>query len=75
MQVSELCIIQFDLISIYHYFAQIFCEEVAFYENYDLDNIVTPVKVNVNVLRDYLVQLKYDERKTQFLVDGFYRWI
>ena len=27
--------------------------------------------MKVNVLRDYLVQLKYDERKTQFLVDGF----
>ena len=40
-----------------------------FYTNFDLDNIVTPVKVDV--YEQMLVQAKYDKVKTAKLVDGF----
>ena len=40
-----------------------------YYENYDLDNIVTPV--NVSNLERILEHECYDPEKTKFLVDGF----
>ena len=43
--------------------------EVLYYENFDLDNIVTPV--NVNELNKYLKETNYDEKETEFLVKGF----
>ena len=39
------------------------------FENFDLENIITPV--NAQVLQDLLVRAKYDQQKTAFLVDGF----
>ena len=39
------------------------------YYNYDLDNIVSPVKPNE--LEKLLVETNYDKRKTKYLVDGF----
>ena len=43
--------------------------EILYYENFDLDNIVTPV--NVQALKQLLEDSKYDVIETQFLVDGF----
>ena len=40
-----------------------------YYENFDLDNIVTPV--NVKKLKDLLQVSGYDKKKSQFLIDGF----
>lgn len=40
-----------------------------FYENYDLDSIVTPV--NPDMLRRLLTVTEYDKQETQFLVEGF----
>ena len=39
------------------------------FENYDLENVVTPV--NSDVLESMLQQAGYDENKTRFLVEGF----
>ena len=44
-------------------------EEVLQYENFDLDNIKTPV--NVKAFKDLLEQSKYDPVETNFLIDGF----
>ena len=40
-----------------------------YFVNHDLVNMVTPVKVDV--LKDLLVESKYDPVETAFLVDGF----
>ena len=39
------------------------------YQNFDLENIVTPV--DVGNLRKLLMETHYDEEKSQFLLDGF----
>ena len=44
-------------------------EEVLFYENYDLENLVTPVKAER--LEFLLRQAGYDSEKSEFLVQGF----
>ena len=38
-------------------------------KNYDLENTVTPV--NVQVLEELLTQYKYNINETNFLIDGF----
>ena len=43
--------------------------QVDYYENFDLDNLVTPV--NVQQLESLLKNSSYDAEKTAFLVDGF----
>ena len=43
--------------------------EPLYYENFDLDSIVTPVKVQQ--LEQLLKEMHYDEEKTKFLVKGF----
>ena len=43
--------------------------EPLYFENFDLDNVVSPVKVDV--LQELLEQSNYDAEKTQFLVEGF----
>ena len=40
-----------------------------YFENYDLDSIVTPV--NVSELKHLLTITKYDLAKTKFLIDSF----
>ena len=40
-----------------------------YYENYDLDNVVTPV--DIISLKGLLNESRYDERKTHELIDGF----
>ena len=44
-------------------------EEILNFANFDIENVVTPV--NVDRFEQLLVQTKYDEAKTKFLVDGF----
>ena len=46
-------------------------DEVLYYENFDLENIVTPV--NVSQLNQLLIETNYDRTKTKFLTDGFTR--
>ena len=46
-------------------------EQVLQYENFDLDNIFTPV--NADNLNQLLVQSNYDKIETEFLVNGFKR--
>ena len=43
--------------------------EVLFFENYDLENVVTPV--NVEQLSKLLKQTNYDKVKSEFLIQGF----
>ena len=43
--------------------------EVEFYENKDIENIVTPVKLDK--LKELLQRSAYDKEKTKFLLDGF----
>ena len=43
--------------------------QVQYYENFDLENIITPVKPEV--LEYYLKRTSYDQKETQFLIDGF----
>ena len=43
--------------------------EILHCENFDLENIVTPV--NTDALERLLNQSNYDRDKTQFLLDGF----
>ena len=40
-----------------------------YYENFDLQNIVTPA--NVAALQKILQQTGYDNQKTEFLIEGF----
>ena len=40
-----------------------------YFENFDLENMVTPV--HVDALKKLLNQTGYDQRKTEFLIDGF----
>ena len=42
---------------------------VSYYENFDIDNIVTPI--NVGRLKHLLEEAGYEEEKTKFLIDGF----
>ena len=44
-------------------------EEILYYENFDLENIVSPV--HVDVLESLLVESGYNNDKTKFLIDGF----
>ena len=46
-------------------------EHISWFENYDLDNIITPVKANV--LDKFLTEAGYDLNKKNFIVDGFTR--
>ena len=46
-----------------------YIEEVLQFENYDLDTIKTPV--DVDELERLLIESKYDQKETKFLVDGF----
>ena len=49
---------------------KIFCfVDILMYENFDLENIVTPV--NADALQELLEQTDYNKEKTQFLVNGF----
>ena len=43
--------------------------EVIWFENYDIQNIVTPVKADT--LERALLEANYDQEKTSFLVSGF----
>ena len=43
--------------------------QIDYFENFNLDNIVTPV--NVTKLRNLLVESEYDRDKTKFLIEGF----
>ena len=43
--------------------------EILYFENFDLDNIITPV--NVDQLEEFLVESNYNSEKTQYLLDGF----
>ena len=43
--------------------------DVSYFENFDLDNMITPV--NVRRLDELLSESGYDQKKKQFLVDGF----
>ena len=47
------------------------CQEVLYYENFDLTTIKMPVRVQI--LESLLKQAKYDEDKTKKLIDGFTR--
>ena len=40
-----------------------------YFENFDVTNLVTPVKVQV--LENLQIESKYDSVKTEFLVKGF----
>lgn len=44
-------------------------DDVQWYENFDLETIITPVKVDR--LRELLEETGYDKEKTKFLVKGF----
>ena len=44
-------------------------EEVMYHENFNLEDIVTPV--NADVLRSLLTESGYDDKKTQMLYEGF----
>ena len=44
-------------------------EEALYFENFDLENIFTPVRADV--LQKFLEETNYDTEKTQFLVNGF----
>ena len=44
-------------------------EQLLWYENYDLSEIVTPV--NTAMLHKLLNQAGYDRKKTLFLTEGF----
>ena len=44
-------------------------EEILFYQNYDLVNVVTPV--NPTALESLLIQSEYDVQEIKFLVEGF----
>ena len=43
--------------------------EVLWYENFDIENVVTPV--NVNNLRKALKNSGFDKAKTEYLCNGF----
>ena len=44
-------------------------ERIAEFWNWNLDNIVTPV--DVDVLEELLVRVEYDSVETQFVINGF----
>ena len=44
-------------------------EEILFYENYDLENVITPV--DTTALRKLLTESHYDTEKTNFLINSF----
>ena len=43
--------------------------QILQHTNWDLENLVTPVKANV--LGDLLIEAQYDRAKTKFLIEGF----
>ena len=44
-------------------------EDILYYENFDLENVV--MLVNVEHLKELLNQTSYNKRKSEFLIDGF----
>ena len=44
-------------------------EEILYFKNFDLDNIVTPV--DYQKLEQLLKQTNYNPYETQFVIDGF----
>ena len=44
-------------------------DEILYYENYDMDTVVTPV--NVEVLKQLLLESNYCKDETEFLIEGF----
>ena len=44
-------------------------EEAMYFENYDLESVITPVKVDI--LEQFLRETKYDIKKTNKLISGF----
>ena len=44
-------------------------DEILHFENYDLENVVT--LVNVQAFNDLLIQAKYSEMETKYLIEGF----
>ena len=46
-----------------------FLEEVLYYKNWNIDNIVTPI--NVEILEYLLINTKYNEEETKFITRGF----
>ena len=44
-------------------------EEVSRFENYDIMNIITPIKMNV--LKRLLREMNYDKAKSEYLIQGF----
>ena len=44
-------------------------DEPVYFENYNLENIVTPVRVNE--LQYLLEESKYDQNKIEYLIQGF----
>ena len=57
------------MLSICCYIIPVPPEEVLLYQNFDLENIKTPV--NVGVLKELLEVSGYDKLETKFLVEGF----
>ena len=43
--------------------------EVLYYENFDLENVVTPV--DIEELEKLLIKANYDAAKTSYLIDRF----
>ena len=50
-------------------YIHIFTEEVLYYENFDLESVVSPV--DYRALERLLIESQYDPVETAFLVDGF----
>lgn len=46
--------------------------KILYYENFDLENVVTPV--NVPKLAELLQESQYDPQKSKFLIDSFTNW-
>ena len=44
-------------------------QEILYYKNFDLENLVTPV--DPDVFEALLVNSNYDKQETKFIVDGF----
>lgn len=53
----------------YHSIISFCLEEATYYENLDLENIITPV--DANKLEQILTERQYDPGKTQYLFEGF----
>ena len=60
----------FDLLHVISYVAYMFiAEEVTYYENYDLENITTPV--NIQEYKKLLKETGFDVNDSEYLIDGF----